>query len=64
MARCIVCAANGVDRPVDEQEARQHGWVSQYQGMTYYEDTDEHHRLFEEDPEKYLRMAREKGLAA
>ena len=63
MARCIVCAANGMDRPVDEQEAKQHGWVSEYEGKTYYEDSDEHHGMFEREPGKFVRMAEDKGLA-
>jgi len=64
MAKCIVCAAMGMDTEVDEQKAVQEGRTVEYQGRTYYLDSMEHFNMFKEDPERYLKMAQEKGWAA
>ncbi|MDI6817523.1 MAG: YHS domain-containing protein [Actinomycetota bacterium] len=64
MAKCVVCAANGMDTEVDENKARQNNMTAEYQGRTYYFDSQEHMSMFQEDPDRYLKMAREKGFAA
>ncbi|MHB0977224.1 MAG: YHS domain-containing protein [Candidatus Aquicultorales bacterium] len=64
MARCMTCAAVGVEEPVDEEMAKQNGWTVEYEGKTYYFDSEEHMREFQEDPAKHVQMAREKGMAA
>lgn len=63
MSKCLVCVAVGRDPEVDDQQAEQQGLTSEYQGRTYYFNLAEHKRMFEQDPEGYLKMAREKGLA-
>lgn len=62
MALCPVCASMGMRREVDETQARTEGRCVDYQGKTYCEDTMEHYELFKQDPERYLREAREKGF--
>ncbi len=42
----------------------QNGLTSEYNGKTYYHDTTENKEMFDRDPERYISMAREKGLAA
>lgn len=42
----------------------QEGLATEYQGRTYYFDSKEHVQMFEQDPERYLQMAKEKGWAA
>lgn len=64
MAKCVVCAAMGMDTDVDEQQAKQKNMTVEYQGKAYYFDSQEHMNMFNEDPERYLKMAREKGWAA
>lgn len=64
MAKCIVCAANGSDNDVDEQQAIKDHMTVEYQGRTYYFEGPEHMNMFKEDPDRYIQMAREKGFAA
>ncbi len=64
MAKCVVCAAMGIDTPVDENRAAGERLTSEYQGRTYYFDSKEHMQMFEQDPERYLKLARERGFAA
>ncbi len=64
MAKCVVCAAMGMETIVDETKAKQKNMTAEYQGRTYYFDSKEHMRMFEQDPERYLRMSRERGLVA
>jgi len=64
MAKCVVCAAMGMDTTVDEQKAKETSMTMEYQGRTYYFDSQEHMNMFKEDPERYLKMAQEKGWAA
>lgn len=65
MARCIVCAAALYrETQVDEDQAEQEGMFSVYQGRTYYFDSMEHKKMFDQDPERYLKIARERGMAA
>jgi len=49
-------------REVDPATARMNGWCVDYEGKTYCEDSEEHHRMFQQDPEKYLREASDKGI--
>lgn len=65
MARCVVCAAVlNRETQVDEDQADQKGMFSEYQGRTYYFDSMEHKNMFNQDPERYMKIAREKGMAA
>lgn len=64
MAKCVVCAAMGMDTPVDETKSKQENMISEYQGRTYYFDSVEHKNMFDSDPERYLKMAQERGWAA
>ncbi len=64
MTYCIVCAAMGVRRQIDEQLARGNGWCTEYEGNTYCQDSEEHHRMFERDPARFIREAEERGMGA
>jgi len=64
MAKCVVCAAMGMDTAVDETKAKQENLTSEYQGRSFYFDSMEHKSMFDQDPERYLKMAQEKGWAA
>lgn len=64
MAKCVVCAAMGNINEVDEEMARQNNMTAEYQGRTYYFDSQEHKNMFMEDPDHYLKLAQEKGIAA
>ncbi|MCL6471689.1 MAG: YHS domain-containing protein [Firmicutes bacterium] len=64
MAKCIVCASMGMDTTVDEARAKQENLTSEYQGRTYYFDSLEHKNMFDQDPERYLKIAKEIGWAA
>ncbi|MHB0976589.1 MAG: YHS domain-containing protein [Candidatus Aquicultorales bacterium] len=64
MARCITCAAMGHDVPVDEDQAKENNLTVEYQGKTYYFEGREHMEQFQKDPQKFIQMAQEKGLAA
>ncbi len=64
MALCPVCAAMGLRHVVDEDLARKSGWCTEHRGKVYCEDSEEHHRMFAKDPERFLRAASEKGIDA
>ncbi len=61
VAKCVVCAANGIDTYVDEDEAIRKGLTSEHRGETYYQERMQHKEMFDEEPERWLRMARERG---
>lgn len=63
MAKCIVCAAMGLETLVDEQEAERKNMTVEYQGRLFYFDSVQHMNMFKEDPERYLKTARERGWA-
>lgn len=54
----------GMDTMVDEEKAKQENLTSEYQGRTYYFDSQEHKEMFDQDPERYLKIAKEQGWAA
>lgn len=64
MAKCVVCAAMGMDTNVNEEDAKQKGLTFDYKGRTYYLDSQEHLNLLKSDPDRYITMAQEKGWAA
>ncbi|MBE0447400.1 MAG: YHS domain-containing protein [Actinobacteria bacterium] len=64
MAKCVVCAAMGMDTTVDEEDARRKGLTYDYKGRTYYLDSQEHLNMLKEDPERYIKIALERGWAA
>ena len=64
MARCAVCASMEMVTEVDEQQAMQENRTYEYQGRTYYFDSMEHLNMFKQDPERYIKLARERGWAA
>ena len=64
MARCITCAAMGHDGAVNEDQAKQNNLVVEYKGKTYYFESSEHMQEFQRDPDKFIQMAKQRGLAA
>lgn len=64
MAKCVVCASMQLSTEVNEEQAKKNSRTIEYQGRTYYFDSMEHKKMFQEDPERYLKIARERGWAA
>lgn len=54
----------GHEVPVDENQAKQNNLTLEYQGKTYYFENPEHLQKFQRDPDKFIQMAQQKGLAA
>jgi YHS domain-containing protein len=57
LAICPVCGFNGIEVPVNKQEAIDRGLISEYKGKTYYFEDAEHKRIFDADPERYKEYA-------